>query len=311
MRGRITFAHNARSMRAAAYFVLLATLLLWSGNWIVARAVRADVAPGVATAGRLLIVLAVLLPFAWRSLPARLRALSAGDWRVLGALGFFGGGLHLSMQWLGLHYTTATSGTLYLSTAPIFIMLLAAPLLGEPIAPRQWAGVLVSFCGVTLIATRGRPAAVATLSFNVGDLLALGSMAMWAAYTVFLRLRRDALNTVEFLCVICVFGLGWMAPWVAWEMWRGTQVLLSPLGMLAVAYSAIGSLLLAYAGWGYVVTRLGAARAGATMHLMPALAVILATVFLGEYPRWFHFAGIALILTGVALASMRARRAAP
>ncbi|MGQ0653348.1 MAG: hypothetical protein ACT4P4_13955 [Betaproteobacteria bacterium] len=35
-------------------------------------------------------------------------------------------------------------------------------------------------------------------------------------------------------------------------------------------YSAFGSLLLAYAGWSYVVARLGAARAGATMHLMPA-----------------------------------------
>ena len=294
-------------MRAAAYFVLLATLLLWSGNWIVARAVRAEVAPGVATAGRLLIVLAVLLPLARRTLRAKLRALEARDWRVLGALGFFGGGLHLAMQWLGLHYTTATSGTLYLSTAPIFILLLGSRVLGEAIAPRQWAGVFVSFCGVTLIATRGRLAAAATLSFNVGDLLALGSMAMWSAYTVFLRLRRDALDTIEYLCVVCALGLACMAPWVAWELWHGTQVLLSPAGMAAVAYSAIGSLLLAYAGWSYVVTRLGAARAGATMHLMPALAVVLAAIFLGEYPHWFHFAGIALILSGVALASLRRR----
>jgi drug/metabolite transporter (DMT)-like permease len=73
-----------------------------------------------------------------------------------------------------------------------------------------------------------------------------------------------------------------------------------------VAYSAIGSLLLAYAGWSYVVTRLGAARAGATMHLMPAIAVVLAALFLGEYPRWFHFAGLALILAGVALSAGRA-----
>ena len=48
----------------------------------------------------------------------------------------------------------------------------------------------------------------------------------------------------------------------------------------AVLYSAIGSLLLAYAGWSYVVTRLGAARAGATMHLMPAIAVLLSMLLL-------------------------------
>ena len=74
-------------MRAAAYFILLATLMLWSGNWIVARAVRADIAPGVATMGRLLLVLAVLAPLVWRSLPGKLRALGARDWRVLAALG--------------------------------------------------------------------------------------------------------------------------------------------------------------------------------------------------------------------------------
>ncbi len=297
-------------MRAAAYFILLATLTLWSGNWIVARAVRADIAPGVATMGRLVLVLALLAPLVWRTLPPKLRALGPRDWRVLAALGFFGGGLHLAMQWLGLHYTTATSGTLYLSTTPIFILLLAAPLLGERIRRRQWIGVAISFFGVTLIATRGDLEGVATLSFNVGDLLALGSMAMWASYTVFLRLRRDALNTLEFITVVCVFGMFWMTPWVLWEIAHGTEVLLSARGALAVAYSAIGSLLLAYAGWSYVVTRLGAARAGVTMHLMPALGVLMATVFLGEVPHWFHFAGIALILSGVALSSSRARVAA-
>jgi len=297
-------------MRAAAYLILLATLTLWSGNWIVARAVRADVAPGVATLGRLLLVLALLLPLVWRTLPGKLRPLGPRDWRVLAALGFFGGGLHLAMQWLGLHFTTATSGTLYLSTSPIFILLLAAPLLGEPIRGRQWTGVAISFFGVSLIATRGNLEGVATLSFNVGDLLALGSMAMWASYTVFLRLRRDALNTLEFLTVVCAFGVLWMTPWVLWEVAHGTKVLLSTRGLLAVAYSAIGSLLLAYAGWSYVVTRLGAARAGVTMHLMPALGVLMAAIFLGEVPHWFHFAGIALILSGVALSSSRPRAAA-
>jgi drug/metabolite transporter (DMT)-like permease len=52
------------------------------------------------------------------------------------------------------------------------------------------------------------------------------------------------------------------------------------------------------------------ARAGVTMHLMPAMGVALAALFLGEYPSWFHFAGIALILAGVALSSLRASSAA-
>ncbi len=292
-------------MRFTAWLVLLATLLLWSGNWVVARAVRDDIAPGIATAGRLVIVLAILLPIALRSLLGKRGVLNSKDWAVLAALGLSGGGLHLALQWLGLHYTTATSGILYLSTTPIFILLLAAPL-GERVGPRQWAGVLLSFIGVFLIATQGDPT---RLSFNVGDMLALASMFMWAAYTVLLRVRRDTLSVLELLVVVCAFGLLFMAPWVAWELAFNPLIELNAAGALAVLYSAVGSLLIAYAGWSYVVTRLGAARAGATMHLMPALGIGLAALFLGEYPSWYHFVGIALILAGVTLSTLRASSA--
>jgi drug/metabolite transporter (DMT)-like permease len=294
-------------MRATAWLVLAATLLLWSGNWIVARAVRDEIAPGIATAGRLLIVLLILLPFTFQGLFKKIQKTEKQDWRTLLLLGFFGGGLHLALQWLGLHYTTATSGILYLSTSPLFILLLARPLLGEPIGARQWLGVAVSFLGIFLIATQGQ---IQTLTFNVGDLLAIGSMAMWSGYTVFLRLRRDTLDTPEFLVVVCVFGLLFISPWVAFEFIQGMKTNLTPAGTLAILYSAVGSLLLAYAGWSYVVTRLGAARAGVTMHLMPAIGVGLSIVFLGEYPRWFHGAGIALILAGVVLSSAKASSAA-
>jgi drug/metabolite transporter (DMT)-like permease len=291
-----------RAMRLAPYLVLLATLVLWSGNWIVARAVRDDVAPGIATAGRLLVVIAILGPFAFRGLKLKLPALDARDWRILLALGFTGGGLHLALQWLGLHYTTATSAVLYLSTAPIFILLLARPLLGEAIGWRHWAGILVSFLGVALIGSQGR---FREIDFNLGDLMALASMAMWGAYTVFLRMRRDALDTPEYLVALCALGLGFVAPWVLWEFAREAKSSLTPYGVAAVLYSAIGSLLLAYAGWSYVVTRIGAARAGSTMHLMPAIGVGLAALFLGELPQWFHLAGIALILAGVALSTRK------
>lgn len=287
-------------MRALVWLVLLATLLLWSGNWIVARAVRDDIAPGIATAGRLVVVLLILLPFTFSGLKEKIGGLRGKG--VLLAIGFFGGGLHLAFQWLGLHYTTATSATLYLSTAPIFILLLARPLLGERIRPRQWAGVALSFCGVALIGTQGR---LELVGYNAGDALALLSMLFWGTYTVLLRMRRDTLDTPEFLAVQCALGLLWLLPWVCLDFLSERATTLSTAGALAVLYSAIGSLLLAGAGWTYVVKRLGAPRAGASMHLMPGLAALLSMAFLGEYPHWYHGAGIALILAGVALSSLR------
>jgi len=287
-------------MRITAWLVLFATLLLWSGNWIVARAARDEIGPALATVGRLILVPMILAPFTWNGLTAKLELLRKRDWVIFAALGLAGGGPHLALQWLGLHYTTATSGILYLSVTPIFILLLAAPL-GERIRLAQWAGVLISFSGVALIATQGH---VHLVSFNIGDLMAIVSMVMWAGYTVLLRVRRDPLDIAELLTMVCGFGCVYMLPWLAWEI-TADEMRLTARGALAVLYSGIGSLLLAYAGWSYVVTRLGAARAGATLHLMPAMGVALSALFLGELPSWYHFAGIGLILTGTWVASTR------
>lgn len=291
-------------MRFAAYVALVASLFLWSGNWIVGRAVREDISPALAAFGRVLIVMLALAPFALRGLAAKLRALRPEGWRALALAGLFGGGLHFAFQWLGLRYTTATSATLFISTSPVFILLLAGPLLGERVSARQWLGLTVSFAGIATIVSGGDPAALARLSVNPGDLLALGSMLMWALYTIMLNRRRDDLDTPQFLLVLTLVGAATLAPWVAWELAFEGKVQLSGAGIAAFVYSALGSFLLAYLGWSYAVPRLGAARAGAWMHLMPALGVLLAAIFLGEYPRVFHFAGIALILAGIALASL-------
>src|SRR5690242_16738287 len=200
-------------MRLTTWLVLIATLLLWSGNWIVARAVRNDITPAVATVGRLLVVLAMLAPFTLRGLVHKLPRLRRRDWLIIAGLGLTGGGPHLTLQWLGVHYTTAASAILYLSTTPIFILLITAAL-GERIRARQGIGVAISFSGVFLIATHGHPA---QLSFNRGDLMALTSMIMWAGYTILLRVRRDALEVVELLTMVCAFGTLFMMPWLAAE----------------------------------------------------------------------------------------------
>src|SRR3977135_1030336 len=117
-------------MRFTAWLVLFATLLLWSGNWIVARAAREEIGPALATVGRLILVLTILAPFTWNGLTAKLKLLRKTDWLILAALGLAGGGPHLGLQWLGLHYTTATSGILYLFVPPVFLLLPAPPLRG-------------------------------------------------------------------------------------------------------------------------------------------------------------------------------------
>ena len=296
-------------MRAFAYFAVVSALALWAGNWIVARAVRDDVAPAVITSGRIVLVMLALAPLALPGLAARLRRFRARDWAVLAGLGLFGGGVHNAMQYLGLQSTTATNGTLFFSLSPVTIMVLAGMILGERVRPMQWLGVIVSFAGVLTIALRGETEALATLRFNPGDILCFLSMIFWSGYTICLRLQRAELEPIQLLFMVCAVGLVTLLPWLAWDIAYDPRAHFNFNGTMALLYSAFASVILAYAGWNYAVSRLGAARTGGFSHLLPAFGVIFAAIFLGEYPAWYHFVGIALIFGGIALSSLRASSA--
>lgn len=299
-----------QAVRAKAYFALIAAVLLWSGNWIAARAVREDISPGLITFCRAVIVILVLLPFVWPGLKRKLPALAWRDWAVVFGLAVTGGGLHNAMQYLGLQYTTATNGTLLFSMSPISILLMAWVMLGERIGRLQWAGVAVSFTGVLAIALRGDPYALAALAFNGGDLLCLLSMLLFAAYTILLRMRRDPLTIPELLAALLMLGALTLLPWLAWDLAFDARARFNASGIAALLYSAIGSMLLAYGGWSYAVGILGAARCGPFIHLLPISGVVLSAIFLREYPQWYHFAGMALIFSGIGLSSLKASRAA-
>jgi drug/metabolite transporter (DMT)-like permease len=296
-------------MRAAAYFAVIAALALWAGNWIVARAVRDDISPGLITSGRVVLVMLTLAPLALPGLLAKLRAFAARDWAVLAGLGLFGGGSHNALQYLGLQSTTATNGTLFFSLSPVTIMVLAGMMLGERVRAMQWIGVAVSFAGVLVIALRGEAEALASLSFNPGDIFCFVSMIMWSGYTICLRLQRAALEPIQLLFMVCALGLITLLPWLAWDLAHDPRARFNLNGTLAMLYSAFASVILAYAGWNYAVARLGAARVGGFSHLLPAFGVIFSALFLREYPAWYHFAGIALIFGGIALSALRASSA--
>src|SRR5260221_8668094 len=125
-------------MRFTTWLVLIATLLLWSGNWIVARAVRDEISPGLATVGRLIVVLAILLPFAWRGLRQKLPQLAPRDWLVPGALGLTRGGPPLGLPWLRAPHTPPAHRHPLFVAPPLFILLMTLALGGERIVARQW-----------------------------------------------------------------------------------------------------------------------------------------------------------------------------
>ncbi len=285
-----------------AYLLLALTALFWSGNFVLARAMHASVAPLTLSFARWSIALLLLLPFgagpAWRQ-----RALWLPHWRRLLCIGLLGVSGFNSLVYWGLQYTAATNGVLLNSFIPILIVLFGALFFGMRIGARQMLAVAVSFAGVLLIVAHGDWQRLAALDINRGDAVVFLAMVAWAIYTLLLKTLPAGLDRIGLLTVQVAIGLVGIAPFFAAELLSGRSTPLNAATLATFAYVGTLPSVAAYYFYNLGVSRVGAARAGMFIHLMPMFGALLSVLFLGEQLHGYHLAGICLILGGVFLAT--------
>jgi drug/metabolite transporter (DMT)-like permease len=284
-------------------FVLLTLApLFWALNMVLGRAMRHDIPPVAMSFWRWLLAGLILLPLVWRDVRKQLPAIRR-DWKVLGALGVLSVTLFNTLCYIGLQWTTATNGTLFNSTIPVFIVLLAWVVLHERISGRQALGVAVSLAGVLTIVARGDAANLLGLRVNDGDLWLLAAMAIWGGYTVLLRWRPAGLGALTFLACIVWFGLPLLAAAYAWELATGRTFALTPQVALTLVYYGIFPSILSNLCFNAGVRALGPSRAGIFAHLMPVFGILLSTLLLGEQPHAYHWLGMVLVFAGIWMTS--------
>jgi drug/metabolite transporter (DMT)-like permease len=296
--------------RSAVPAPLLLTLssLFWSGNWIVGRALRDAVPPIGLSFWRWSLATLILVPFAWRHVAAGAPAIRRA-WRPLLFLGVSGTAVFNAMCYYGVHFTTATNGLLLQSALPVMVMILTRVVFGQKLAPVQIVGAAISLCGVLAIVTRGDPAALASLSLNRGDAWVLAALVLWAGYTVCLRYRPADVHPLGFLFVIAAVGAAATAPGYAWEIASGAAHRIDVGVALGLCYVALFPSVLAYVCWNSALRRMAPERASLFLHLMPIFGSAMSIAFLGERLHVYHIAGMALILSGIALVTrLRAER---
>ena len=292
----------------SAYGLLTTVMLLWGSNVIIGRYIAGDWSPFALSVWRWGVALVLLLPFtllpAWRH-----RAVIRHHWWLLLILGVLSVGLFNTMLYVALNYTTAINVALINSTTPIAILLLARVLIGAKMSPPVIAGVVLGLIGAALIITRGDPLSVVSLGFNVGDIIQSVAVVCWALYSVLLQRHPMRMPPLVLQLVLIVVGIPVVVliflimPTVGAAMprhgWDWALVL-----YLAVAVS-LGSTLL----WYLSVKSVGARVAGFFNYLAPPIVAVLSIIFLDEHLRPFHAVGFVLILGGILVATLSARKA--
>jgi len=284
------------------YAALTLTALIWSGNWVAGRWLQGAISPVALTFWRLLLAAVILLPFTalplWRD-----RAALRREWPKLIVFSVIGLAAFNVMVYFGLRGTTAINGSMVNSASPIFVIVISWFGLGERSTWRQYLGVAVSLAGVAAILSRGDPRALLALNFGLGDLVILGAVFLWALYSTLLRHWPSRLRPISFVAATIGISVAVLLP--AYLVERQFVGGFEPTWNVAlgIAYMAVLASITGYVMWNFGARAVGAGKASLFLHLIPAFAAGQAMAFLGEALRLYHLAGIALILSGIYIAT--------
>jgi len=289
---------------ANPYLLLTLSVLSWSSNMVLGRAIRGDVPPLTLSFWRWVIAGLFVLPFALPRLRQQWPLLRQG-WRPLLVLGLLGISGYNAFAYLGLQHTTATNAALLNSFVPIATIAISWAFLGKHLKPLEAVGVLVSLCGALTIVARGNLNVLTSLDLNVGDLWMVLAVLDWAIYTIALAWRPAGVHPMLMLGTTIMVGLAALAPAYAWELAHGARMKLNPESMAVLAYIGIVPGFVSYIFYNRGVAEVGANRASLFIHLMPVFGTLLSSIFLAEVPQWYHYLGIGLIFSGIGLTMQR------
>jgi drug/metabolite transporter (DMT)-like permease len=287
------------------YLLLTLAVFFWAGNFIVGRAVRADVPPLALAFWRWFFAAILVTLMARRHLPADLARLRK-SWGIVLLLAFVGITCFNTLVYIGLQYTMAVNALLMQSLMPVMIVGLSFLLFKEKIKPIQAAGVAISLLGALTIIGQGSLGILVSLSLNRGDVLVFIAVIGYAGYSIGLR-KRPAVHPLSFVAATFILGDLLLLPLYVWETVSGRSLHLDAPTVMAISYVAVFPSIVSYLCFNRGVELVGANKAGMFIHLIPVFGSVMAIVFLGESLQWFHIVGILLIAAGISMATRLGR----
>lgn len=267
--------------------LLLAGALCWSLAGVLFKHVEW---PGLAAGGaRGLIAALFLLAVSWRSLRFTWSAL-----QIAAAVAYAACTILFT---LANKLTTAANAILLQYTAPVWIALLGAWLLGERATRADWLTIAAVFGGLALFFYEGLQ-----LNNVTGLLVALASGVAFAVMTLLMRKQKDT-SAIESIILGNLIGFAVGLP----ALWSAPP--LPATGWIALLLLGVVQLGLAYYFYAKAIKHVTALEAVLIPVLEPLLNPVWVLLAVGEQPSVYALAGGAVVLVAVTLRAIAGLRA--
>jgi drug/metabolite transporter (DMT)-like permease len=286
--------------------LLLLMIFIWGTNYSIVKHAFREVDPQAFNAGRMAIASVVFLALILivRRVGGRAGAfytqapITRADWLWLAGLGVVGHSIYQYFFIGGLARTSVANSSLLLGATPVVIAVSSAALGLERITTLHWVGALLSVAGIVAVVGAGAELGGEHLA---GDLMMLVAVACWATYTLASRHLMARHSPVGITGLSMIIGSVLYLLLVNGRVRATDWSALSGATWLALVYSALFALCVAYTIWYVAVREIGSARTSVYSNLIPIVAMLTAFLFLREAVGVTKVVGASAVIVGVAL----------
>lgn len=271
----------------------LVVAFCWAANFIAVKYGLEYFPPFLLVALRFALVAALLLPFYWR------RTIPLG---FLLKMAFVLGFVHFSLVFGGMAYgLDIPTSVITVQLGVPFSCILSAVWFGDRLGAWRTMGLGIAFTGMMLVA--GSPNVVA---HTVPFLMVMAGAFGWALSNVFMKKQGD-LNILEMLAWMSLLSvpqlllLSWVVEDISWQ-----HIISAPLlPILSIVFSAVGSTVVAYGLWYWLLKHCDVSRVAPFNLMVPFFGIAMShTLFHDQLPPQMLAGGL-ITMVGVAIIVLR------
>ncbi len=230
-----------------------------------------------------------------------LKCMTRKDWLLVSIIGAVGLVVFSLLQLYGMTMVNGVVGAVIMSMSPAAMAVGASLFMPDKLGWRKIVAVICAVAGVLIINLSGKAIQATGWTLVFGSLLVFGAVCSQTAYSLLAKRISKDVNPVIIVP---------LAAWVAVillavpGLWQATQfdfTTPSANEWFALAWRGIGPFAIGTSIWFYSLQKVKASTASGFMGAMPASALVLSYIWLGDKYHLVHMVGFGLVFVSIGL----------